>query len=136
MLATLGQSGTSIIDPRQELLALVSSWRALLIADNCEHLIGPVADLVGDLLAAGAGLTLLATSREPLHVGGERVVPVAPLPVADDAVALFMDRASALRPSFGLDGETRGGGAGLPTSRRCAVGHRAGRGSHGGHDAR
>ena len=107
MLATLGRSGAAISDTRQELLEMVRSWRALLIVDNCEHLIRPVTALASDLLAAGPDLTVLATSREPLHVPGERVVPVAPLPVADEAVMLFIDRAVALRPSFAAEGENR-----------------------------
>ena len=105
MLATLGRVGTAVSNPRQELLDMVRSWRALLIMDNCEHLLRSVAELTSDLMAAGLELTVLATSREPLHVPGERVVPVAPLPVADEAVELFVDRAAALRPSFVAGGE-------------------------------
>jgi predicted ATPase/class 3 adenylate cyclase len=105
MLATLGRSGASVSDARHDLLDMIGAWRALLIMDNCEHLLRSVAELVGDILATGAELTVLATSREPLHLPGERVVPVAPLPVADEAVALFVDRAAALRPSFVAEGE-------------------------------
>jgi hypothetical protein len=104
MLATLGRSNLSVRDARQELLEMTGSWRALLIMDNCEHLLRAVAELVGDVLAGGAELTVLATSREPLHARGERVLPVAPLAVADEAVALFVDRAVAVRPSFEADG--------------------------------
>ena len=106
MLATLGRSILSVIDPRHELLEMTRSWRALLIMDNCEHLVRPVAELVRDLLAAGPELTVLATGREPLHLPGERVLPVAPLAVADEAVVLFVDRAVALRPSFVTEGQS------------------------------
>jgi predicted ATPase/class 3 adenylate cyclase len=107
MLATLGRSAVAVSDARQDLLEMIRSWRALLILDNCEHLLRSVAELVIDLLAAAPELTVLATSREPLHVPGERVVPVAPLPIADDAVVLFVDRASSLRPSFVAEGDNR-----------------------------
>jgi predicted ATPase len=50
---------------------------------------------VRNLLAIGLGLTVLATSREPLHVEGEGVVMLGPLPVADDAVQLVVDRVRA-----------------------------------------
>jgi predicted ATPase/class 3 adenylate cyclase len=107
MLATLGRSGTSVTDPRQELLDMVSRWRALLVVDNCEHLLRPVAALVRDLLAAGPDLQVLATSREALHLPGEQVTVVDPLPAADDAVALFVDRATSARRSFVAEGENR-----------------------------
>ncbi len=87
----------------------------LLILDNCEQVLAAVADLAEALLGATAKVTLVATSREPLHVGGEQVYPVAALPVpgrtADakgiarsDAVQLFVERARAHRPSFDLEG--------------------------------
>jgi non-specific serine/threonine protein kinase len=72
MLSTLGRSGASATDARQELLTLIRSRRALFTMDNCEHLLRPVTELVNDVLAAGAEVRLLATSREPLHLLGER----------------------------------------------------------------
>jgi class 3 adenylate cyclase len=107
MLATLGRSGSAISDTRQELLEMIRSWQALLIMDNCEHLLRSVSGLVNDLLAAGAELRVLTTSREPLHLPGERVVAVAPLAVADEAVMLFMDRADAVRRSSVADHENQ-----------------------------
>jgi class 3 adenylate cyclase len=89
MLATLGRSGTSVSDPRRQLLDLVGGWWALLVVDNCEHLLSPAADLVRELLAAGPHLGVLATSREALHLPGEQVTVVEPLPIADAAVRLF-----------------------------------------------
>jgi predicted ATPase len=84
----------------------------LLLVDNCEHLLGPVADLVEDVLHAAPGVHVLATSREGLGVAGEhvRVVPSLSLPAADnqpssiaaaDACALFMERAKEASSSFG-----------------------------------
>ncbi|WP_448627174.1 ATP-binding protein [Geodermatophilus sp. URMC 64] len=73
--------------------------RVLLLLDNCEHLVQPVATLVAALARDCPGLTVLATSREPLAVRGERLFPVPPLAEAD-AVRLFLDRARAADPGF------------------------------------
>ncbi|GAA1397428.1 BTAD domain-containing putative transcriptional regulator [Pseudonocardia kongjuensis] len=77
----------------------------LLVLDNCEHLIDPVATLVHDLLGTVPGLTVLATSREPLGVPGEVLHPLGAL---DDAQAarLFTDRAAAVAPGFTADPAT------------------------------
>jgi predicted ATPase/class 3 adenylate cyclase len=103
MLATLGRSGTSATNPREELFDTVRSWRALLIVDNCEHLLRVAADLVRSLLAVGPDLTVLATSREPLQIEGEHVIALGPLTVAGDAVELFVERARSRRQSFDAD---------------------------------
>jgi predicted ATPase len=68
----------------------------LLILDNCEHLLDAVAAFVERALRACATLGVLATSREPLALPGEHVVPVGPLDIetSDGAVALFEQRAS------------------------------------------
>ncbi|MBL8146273.1 MAG: hypothetical protein JNL34_07805 [Anaerolineae bacterium] len=75
--------------------------RALLVLDNFEHLLD-AAPLVGELLAAAPGLTVLATSREPLRVYGETEYAVQPLDAATDAVTLFTERAQAVRHDFEL----------------------------------
>ncbi|MFE0421209.1 BTAD domain-containing putative transcriptional regulator [Streptomyces sp. NPDC058953] len=75
--------------------------RVLLVLDNCEHLVEPVADVVAALLPAAPGLTVLATSQEALGIPGETARPVEPLPGAD-AVRLFLARA-ALPPGYGDD---------------------------------
>ena len=59
----------------------LSGRELLLVVDNCEHLIAGAADLVKRLLQAAEGLTVLATSREPLRLHGETVLPLEPLPV-------------------------------------------------------
>ncbi|MGI8335888.1 ATP-binding protein [Actinomadura scrupuli] len=74
--------------------------RALLVLDNCEHVIGAVAAFVDWALTTCPDLTVLATSRERLGLPGERMVPTAPLPVASDATVLFRDRAVAADPEF------------------------------------
>lgn len=74
----------------------------LLVVDNCEHVLDEAARVVDRIVRHCSSVEVLATSREPLGVEGERVVPVHPLPDAD-AAALFADRARAHRPEFGLD---------------------------------
>jgi len=76
--------------------------RVLLILDNCEHLVASVADLAHELAGRCPTLTMLATSREPLGVAGERVVRVPSLgPV--DGVQLFADRAVDVDGDFELE---------------------------------
>ena len=99
--------------------ALVRSYledrELLLVVDNCEHLVEAVARLVGDVLSGAPGVRVIATSREPLSVAGEHVLPVPPLelpsphgaePLArlrqNEAVALFVERAAAASGSFEL----------------------------------
>ncbi|MGW1667473.1 ATP-binding protein [Streptomyces sp. NPDC002324] len=74
--------------------------RALIVLDNCEHLIDACAELAGTLLAAGPELHVLATSRQTLDITGEHVFTVPPLSVPDEAVELLRDRATAVRPEF------------------------------------
>ncbi|NDL55936.1 BTAD domain-containing putative transcriptional regulator [Phytoactinopolyspora mesophila] len=90
---------------------------AVLVLDNCEHLIEPVAELAGRLLGSAPGLRILTTSREPLGVAGEHVqrVPPLELPAAAatdpeilesfSAMQLFVARAAAAAPGFALTAE-------------------------------
>ncbi|MFC0714455.1 AfsR/SARP family transcriptional regulator [Cellulomonas biazotea] len=78
---------------------------ALLVLDNCEHVVAGAAACADGLLAAVTDLRVLTTSRTPLLVAGERVHPLAPLPVDDGrgaAVELFLERARAARPGAAL----------------------------------
>ncbi|MET0326631.1 MAG: NB-ARC domain-containing protein [Ilumatobacteraceae bacterium] len=74
--------------------------RALLLFDNCEHVLEAVGDAVGTILGRTPNVHVLATSREPLRLAGERVVPVLPLAVRlegigrSDAAELFLCRAA------------------------------------------
>jgi predicted ATPase len=77
------------------------SQRALLLLDNFEQVI-EAAPAIAELLRETQEVKLLVTSRAPLRVAGEHEYPVPPLP-DDDAVALFLDRARAVQPSFELD---------------------------------
>ncbi len=78
----------------------------LVVLDNCEHVIGPAAALAEALVTAVPGLRLVATSREPLGVPGELLLPVAGLATAA-AVELFAERARAVRPGFVADAPAR-----------------------------
>jgi predicted ATPase/DNA-binding SARP family transcriptional activator len=69
---------------------------ALLVLDNCEHVLRPVRDLMTELLARCPGLQLLATSRQRLGLADEQVVRLGPLS-SDEQIELFFDRASRLR---------------------------------------
>jgi len=107
-------------DPLVQLAGRLRNAELLLVLDNCETCItaGP---LLADLLTGCPQLRILATSREPFHVRGERRFPVSPLPtvpaapdrtqlqpgaaVTAAAVALFVDRARAVRPDFSLTAE-------------------------------
>ena len=89
-------------DPVTRLAAILGSSEHLLILDNCEHVVGAAAALAEEILARCPAARILATSREPLRIGGERLWPVSPL--ADDAaVRLLTDRATAVRPGFAAD---------------------------------
>jgi len=87
-----------------ELIVRYLAGRSLVVVlDNCEHVISEAAALADTLAGAVPGLRLIATSREPLGVPGEVLVPVGGLaPLA--AVELFVDRARAVRPGFLPDG--------------------------------
>lgn len=87
---------------REVLLEHFADRRVLLVVDGYEHLVDPCAALVGALLRAAPGLTVLAAAGCPLGLSGERVVPLAPLG-EPDALALFTDRAAAVVPGFALD---------------------------------
>ena len=87
-----------------DLIVRYLAGRSLVVVlDNCEHVISEAAGLADTLAGAVPGLRLIATSREPLGVPGEVLVPVGGLaPLA--AVELFVDRARAVRPGFVPDG--------------------------------
>jgi non-specific serine/threonine protein kinase len=89
--------------PLQAVLDHLSDRRTLLLLDTCEHLIDACADLAEAILRAAPGVTVLATSRQPLDVAGEHTYPIEPLPLPD-AVAMFAARASAAAPGFSLEG--------------------------------
>jgi predicted ATPase/DNA-binding SARP family transcriptional activator len=80
----------------------LSRRQALLVLDNCEHVIAGAAGLAGYLLARCPQLRILATSRESLAVAGESLWPLPPLAIAE-ASELFVARARASAPGFQAD---------------------------------
>src|SRR5215470_1181982 len=119
LVASRVASATGVVEePGRPLAATLADAlrprKMLLVLDNCEHLIEACAILTELLLASAAGLTVIATSREPLRVAAETVWPVPPLSMpssdhaadaellASDALRLFAERAAAVRPDFVL----------------------------------
>ncbi|MGW3962637.1 ATP-binding protein [Amycolatopsis sp. NPDC005003] len=109
-----GLRGTS--DQAAGLAEYLEDKQLLLVLDNCEHVADECATLVAKLLAGSGGLRVLATSRHTLHVEGEHLLHVEPLPVPRpgdagggpvEAVTLFADRAAAVSPGFELTPDNR-----------------------------
>jgi predicted ATPase len=115
---TLGlreQPGRPVLET---LLRYVESKKLLLLLDNCEHVIEEAAKIAGTILRGSPGVRLIATSREPLRIGGEHVyqMPSLAFPMQSDglaakdalgygAVALFAQRAAASDTKFELSDE-------------------------------
>ncbi|MGC5289847.1 BTAD domain-containing putative transcriptional regulator [Micromonospora sp. DT231] len=106
-------------EPTVRAIDALASRRALLVLDNCEHLLDAAAELADRLLAACPDVRVLVTSREPLGITGEALHPVESLeqpPVGADpvtamtyaSVRLFADRAAAVRQDFQVDDRTVG----------------------------
>jgi predicted ATPase/DNA-binding SARP family transcriptional activator len=103
-----------------QLVEVLSDQDLLIILDNCEHLVEACAKFADQLNRSCRQMHLLATSREPLGIDGERVYRVPPLSLPNDgassleeirgsdAVALFFERARAHDPTFALDGSAAG----------------------------
>lgn len=102
--ATLGVREDAAASSTNDVLAAIESFvrdkRLLLLLDNCEHLVEVCAEVADRLLAAAPDLRIVATSREPLGVTGESVFRIGSLSIEDDAVRLFVDRASTADPAF------------------------------------
>jgi predicted ATPase/class 3 adenylate cyclase len=99
----------------QALLEHVRDRRLLIVLDNCEHLLASCAHWAKRLLDAGRAVTLLATSRESLHLAGESTYPLTPLAVPDaasrvdlahamqvESLRLLVERATSARHDFRL----------------------------------
>jgi predicted ATPase/DNA-binding winged helix-turn-helix (wHTH) protein len=102
-------------DPLPRLIAALRDSRVLLLLDNCEHVIDAAAGLAAAVLSRTSGVNILATSREPLGVQGERVHRLGPLDSPEPspgltaaeaatfpAVQLFVERVSAIVEDFAL----------------------------------
>ncbi|MFI8942497.1 ATP-binding protein [Streptomyces syringium] len=99
VVAALGLTDHTDRPPRACLLEQLADRRLLLVLDGVEHLARECALLAHALLRTAPGLGVLVAGRRPLGVAGEQVFPLAPMDGAD-AVALFQDRARAVRPGF------------------------------------
>ena len=115
VVAALDLRDQAATTPLQVLASHLQDKQLLLVVDNCEHLLEAAAQLVAGILRTSPGVRVITTSREPLQVSGEYVVPVPPLelpeanesvPLAqlrqNEAVMLFAERASAASGTFEL----------------------------------
>ncbi|MFC9897032.1 ATP-binding protein [Nocardia sp. NPDC127579] len=107
--------------PLAGLTDFLADKHLLLILDNCEHLIDACAELASRIIPATSEIRILATSREPLGVDGEQILPVPPLAVpadddtvgehgtgASDALRLLIERATAANSEFRVTDANRG----------------------------
>jgi predicted ATPase/class 3 adenylate cyclase len=112
--AILGVQPRQGLTVTETLLEFLQAKELLVVLDNCEHLLGAVADLVRTIGQACPQVHVLATSRENLNVAGERVLVVSSFEVPDDtaeldaiercdAARLFVDRAQAVKEAFALN---------------------------------
>jgi predicted ATPase/class 3 adenylate cyclase len=107
--------GGTVVDA---LARFVRDRKLLIVLDNCEHVVHECAELAKRLLQSGPHVRVLASSRDALRIAGEAVFQVTPLTapgrdersidslLANDAVRLFVDRASAVQPAFRLTERT------------------------------
>src|SRR2546426_10137911 len=120
VLAALDLRDQTAMKPSQILVSDLRNRQLLLLLDNCEHLSGAVAALVAELLRAAPKLKVISTSREPLQVPGEQVIPIPPLQVPpedgtepldrlrqNEAVTLFSERAAAASGTWELTGSNQ-----------------------------
>ncbi len=96
--------------PKDALLDWLRNRELLLVLDNCEQVIAGVASICSEIVLTAPGVTVLATSRVPVRIRGERQLALEPLPVADgptgsSAVQLFAERAREVNETFALDAE-------------------------------
>jgi predicted ATPase/DNA-binding winged helix-turn-helix (wHTH) protein len=107
--------GTQLVDPKEALVNFLRPRRVLVILDSCERLIEKTVEIAGYIFKNAPDIYILATSREALHVPGERVLRLCPLEcppeqsgltasevIAYPAVRLFAERVSARRGEFSL----------------------------------
>jgi predicted ATPase len=102
-LGVTPRAGSSVAD---SVAVALSGREMLVVVDNCEHVLEAAGEVVETILAATKAVKVLATSREGLRVAGEHLWPVPSLEVAEGvgsaAVELFVARARAVVPGFGL----------------------------------
>ncbi len=112
---SLDLAETASVSTTELVTGYLKRRNALLILDNCEHVVGAVAELVDALLQSCEDLRILTTSREPIKIGGEHSLRVASLDVPEkgaalnatsamqySAIALFVERARSISADFQL----------------------------------
>ena len=102
ILSALGAPRTSDLAPLDALLEYLEKRELMLLLDNSEHLVAGVAAVAARIVGYCPHVSVLATSREPLDISGERLYRLATLEPAS-AVQLFAERARAADPSFRAD---------------------------------
>jgi predicted ATPase/DNA-binding CsgD family transcriptional regulator len=115
VVASLDLRDQAATEPLALVLSYLKDKELLLVVDNCEHLLRAAAQLVSDVIRAAPDVRVIATSREPLSVSGEHVVPVPPLELPsanesqllpqlrqNEAIMLFTQRAVAASGRFEL----------------------------------
>jgi predicted ATPase/DNA-binding CsgD family transcriptional regulator len=115
VMAALDLRDQAATEPLKLVLSYLKDKSLLLVVDNCEHLLGAAAHLVSEVIRVAPGVRVISTSREPLSVSGEHVVPVPPLELPsahateplnqlrqNEAVMLFVERAEAASGNFEL----------------------------------
>ena len=105
--STLSVQLKSGVTMEQSVVEWLRGRSLLLLLDNCEHVLGPVTQLVEAVVASCPTVTVLITSREPLNIPGEWVHAVASLDPATEGVELFCDRAVAADECFTPTDEDR-----------------------------
>jgi predicted ATPase/DNA-binding CsgD family transcriptional regulator len=111
VMAALDLRDQAATEPRALLRSYLADKELLLVLDNCEHLLEAAAEIVSEVVRAAPGVRVIATSREPLAVAGEHVLPIPPLELPavgdtalrqNEAVVLFVERAAAAAGTFEL----------------------------------
>ncbi|MBV9856687.1 MAG: hypothetical protein JOY82_19575 [Streptosporangiaceae bacterium] len=126
VMAALDLRHQAATDPLALLRSYLRDKELLLVLDNCEHLLEAAAQLVSEVIRTAPGVRVIATSREPLSVTGEHVLPVPPLELPspdaaealaqlrqNEAVMLFTERAAAASGHFELTAANRAAVAAL-----------------------
>jgi predicted ATPase/DNA-binding CsgD family transcriptional regulator len=111
VMAALDLRDQAATEPRALLRSYLADKELLLVLDNCEHLLQAAAEIVNEVVRGAPGVRVIATSREPLAVAGEHVLPIPPLELPavgdpalrqNEAVVLFVERAAAAAGTFEL----------------------------------
>ncbi len=105
MLSALGVERSPDVDPIDDLLGYLEKRELLVVLDNSEHLVSEVAAIAAQIVARCSHVAVLATSRSPLDIAGERIYRLSSLDSAS-ATQLFADRARAANPSVRLERKT------------------------------